>query len=148
MEQRIETLLEKYFEAQTTIAEERELADYFNGDDVAAHLESYRPLFGYFSSEKMQQPQRAIEIETKNVRRYSVKWISIAASVAVALGVGSYAYFQAQPHNLGTYEDPETAFRETQKALAMLSGHVNTGVEGVHYLKEYEDTKNRVFRVN
>ena len=52
---RIEKLLEKYFEAETTIAEEKELKDYFASSDVAQHLEQYKLLFGYFSEAKKQE---------------------------------------------------------------------------------------------
>ena len=76
-------------------------------------------------------------------------WLSVAASVVVLLGVGTYVYMNdnsSKEETLGTYDDPEVAFRQTQKALAMLSAHVNTGIEGVQYLKEYEVAKDKVFR--
>lgn len=39
---RIETLLVKYFEADTSTAEEQELQHYFSQENVAPHLEEYR----------------------------------------------------------------------------------------------------------
>jgi predicted ribosomally synthesized peptide with SipW-like signal peptide len=140
---RIENLLEKYFEGETTIAEEKELQDYFSGD-VAQHLEQYKPMFGYFSIAREQQFEQNIPLKTK--KRKVVAWISVAASAVVLVGVGTFAYFnQTQNQDLGTYDSPEEAFRETQKALAMLSDHVNTGVESVQYIQTYEATKDRVF---
>lgn len=44
-------LLEKYWQAETTVAEERALADYFRRDAVDAELEPYRELFAYFGEE-------------------------------------------------------------------------------------------------
>ena len=49
---RIENLLEKYFEGETSIAEEKELKVYFSSGDVAQHLEQYKAIFGYFSEAK------------------------------------------------------------------------------------------------
>ena len=144
---KIDTLLEKYFEGETTIAEEKELQSYFSGSDVAQHLEQYRPMFGYFTQAREQQFERAVPLHPR--KRKAVAWLSVAASVAVLIGIGTFAYnnMQNQPkQDLGTYDDPEVAFRETQKALDMLAAHVNTGVESVGYINEYEQSKDLVFK--
>lgn len=144
---KIEILIEKYFQGNTSIAEENELRNYFSSVDVAQHLEQYRPLFGYFSQAKEQEFRQAIPLQTK---KRNVAWLSVAASVVVLLGIGTYVYqYNNQPapqSNLGTYDDPEVAFKETQKALAMLSSHVNTGIESVQYIQEYEHSKNLIFK--
>lgn len=144
---KIETLLEKYFEGETTIAQETQLQEYFSSPDVAQHLEQYRPMFGYFSKAREQQFEQTLPLQPR--KRKAVAWLSVAASVVVLLGVGTFAYNNMQDSSsdeLGTYDDPEIAFRETQKALDMLAGHVNTGVESVSYINEYEDSKNLVFK--
>ena len=46
---KIENLVEKYFQAETSIAEENELRNYFSSQNVVAHLEQYKPLFAYLS---------------------------------------------------------------------------------------------------
>ncbi|SCY66260.1 hypothetical protein [Flavobacterium caeni] len=140
---KIEQLLEKYFEGETTTAQEKQLQDYFSGD-VPAHLEQYKPMFGYFSLAREQQFEQTVPLQSGKRKR--VAWLSVAASVVVLVGVGTFAYFnQTQPQDLGTYDSPEEAFRETQKALALLSSHVNTGVESVQYMQTFEATKDRVF---
>jgi hypothetical protein len=50
--------------------------------------------------------------------------------------------------DLGTYENPEIALKETQKALSLLSKHVNTGYKSVHVIEEYEITKDKIFNLN
>ena len=144
---RIENLLEKYFEAETSIAEEKELKDYFASSDVAPPLEQYKPLFGYVVQAKQEQFTATIPLKTK--KRKSVVWLSVAASIAVLLGVSLFTfnhYNQPKSNDLGTYDDPEVAFRETQKALAMISEHVNKGIGSMQYLNEYEQSKNRIFK--
>ena len=144
---RIENLLEKYFEAETSIAEEKELKAYFSSSGVAQHLEQYKPLFGYTVKAKHEQFTATIPLKTK--KRKSGVWLSIAASATVFLGVGLFTlhtYKQSQPQDLGVIDDPEVAFRETQKALAMISESVNTGIGSMGYLKEYEQSKNRIFK--
>lgn len=141
---KIEQLLEKYFDGQTSIAEEKELRTYFSSDHVAPPLEQYKPMFGYFTVAKEQQFEQDVPLRSK--KRKVVAWLSVAASVVVLVGVGTFAYFnQPQSQDLGTYDSPEEAFRETQKALAMLSENVNTGVESVQYIQEFETAKDKIF---
>jgi hypothetical protein len=143
---KMEALLEKYFEGETSIAEENELKDYFSSSNVAEHLEQYRPLFGYFVEAKEQKLADNVTLITT---KRKVAWLSFAASVVVMLGIGTYTYFNnntiAKSQELGTYDDPEVALVETQKALAMLSNQVNIGIESVQYIQMYEVTKNKAF---
>jgi len=147
---KIENILDKYFQGETTIAEEKELKEYFSSSNVAQHLEQYKPLFGYFSQVKQQKTTQEIPLQTK---KRNVAWLSIAASAVVLLGIGTFYYVseeQTTPvvaqSELGTYDDPEEALAATQKALALLSNNVNVGIESVHYIQEYEQSKNKIFK--
>jgi hypothetical protein len=144
---KIEKLLEKYFDAETSITEENELRRYFSSEEVAPHLEQYKLVFGYFANEKTQHYSKEI---IKKTKRINTKWYAIAASIVILLGIGTFSLIdQKMPQNniaLGTYNNPEEAFKETQKALAMLSTNVNVGIESVQYVQEFEVTKNRVFK--
>lgn len=151
---KIENILEKYFQGETSIAEENQLKEYFSSSDVAQHLEQYKPIFGYFSQVKQQKSTQEIPLILKpQNKKRNVAWLSIAASVVVLLGIGTY--FMISEKNaapavaqteLGTYDDPEEALKATQKALALLSNNVNVGIESVQYIKEYEQSKNRIFK--
>lgn len=147
---KIENILEKYFQGETTIAEENELKEYFSSPNVAQHLEQYKPMFGYFSQVKQQKTTQEIPLQTK---KRNVAWLSIAASAVVLLGIGTF-YFASQKttapavaqSELGTYDNPEEALAETQKALALLSNNVNVGIGSVQYIQEYEQSKNKIFK--
>lgn len=144
---RIEKLIDKYFEGETSIAEEKELKEYFSSPDVAQHLEQYQAVFGYFSQAKQEQFSATIPLQSK--KQTKVVWLSIAASVVVMLSIGYFTYQNVSETNqesLGVIDDPEVAFRETQKALALISKHVNTGIESVSYLNEYQESKNKIFK--
>ncbi|MNQ73699.1 hypothetical protein D3C85_884410 [compost metagenome] len=147
---KIENILEKYFQGETTIAEEKELKEYFSSPNVAQHLEQYKPMFGYFSQVKQQKTTQEIPLQTK---KRNVAWLSIAASVVVLLGIGTFYYVSQETatpvvaqSELGTYDDPEEALAATQKALALLSNNVNVGIESVQYIQEYEQSKNKIFK--
>ena len=149
---RIEKLINKYFEGETSIAEENELKVYFSSSDVAQHLKQYQPIFGYFSQAKEQQFTQEIPLLTKSrdKKRSIVMWLSIAASVVVMLGVGTFMYFESNKSeqfvDCTPEDNPELALEQTQKALALVSEHLNTGIESVGYLNEYENTKNKIFK--
>jgi hypothetical protein len=61
---------------------------------------------------------------------------------------GTYVFFdkEVSSEDLGTYDNPETAMKETQKALALLSNHVNVGIESVICVEQYENSKNLIFK--
>jgi hypothetical protein len=146
---KIEKLLEKYFDGETNVEEEKELQIYFRTADVAPHLKQYKAIFDYFSLAATQELNQKTQIKPKLQKKKRVKIsLAIAASILVLLGVGTYVYVEkeAASQNLGTYDNPEEAMKETQKALAMLSNHVNVGIETVIVLKHYEDSKNLIFK--
>jgi hypothetical protein len=147
---RIEKLIDKYFEGETSIAEENELKTYFSSLDVAQHLQQYKPVFGYFSQAKAEEFKAEIPLNTK--KRNVAVWLSIAASFVIMLGVGTFMYLNTLEETpstataYGTYDDPEKALAETEKALALVSEHLNTGIESVSYINEYNNSKNKIFK--
>jgi hypothetical protein len=142
----IEILIEKYFQGETSIAEEKELRSYFSSTNVAPHLEQHKAMFGFFAKAKQEEFKQEILPKTKKLK---VMWLSIAATITVLLGFATFFMLNnnVQPSNeLGSYDSPEVAFVETQKALALLSSNVNVGIESVSYVHEYELTKSRIFK--
>ena len=142
----VEQLLEKYFQGETTIAEEKQLKAYFSSNDVAPHLAKYQTLFGYFEIQKGTQFEQKLPLQPR--KQSTVKWIGIAASFVVLFGLATFYFYPSEPkkEDLGTYDNPEEAFAATQKALLMVSEQVNIGMESVVYLEEYEKTKKTIFK--
>lgn len=145
---RIEKLLENYFQGETNLVEEQELKNYFASGNVAPNLKQYQSMFGYFSEAKNQKFTKEIVIQNK---KKNTVWLSIAASVTILLGVGVFSYLNMETKTkttgeLGTYDDPEVAFRETQKALNMVSENVNVGIKSVEYVNEYQESRNLIFK--
>lgn len=136
----IEKLLEKYFEATTTVAEEEVLREYFSKDDVEPHLEKYAPLFNYLSHAKEERFTRQVPLKP---RKYNYKWLSIAAVAVLALGTyfgpGAYRDYQEQ-------QEAEYAYNETKKALSLLASNLDRGTEKVAYLNEFEQAKQKIYK--
>lgn len=133
----IEKLIEKYFEATTSVAEEEALRAYFSQESVAPHLEQYAPMFQYFSSAKRERFTKQVPLKPRK-RLYG--WISAAAAVAICVGV----YFnQPDPGS-----DPMKGFTQeeiasAQAALALLGDNFNKGAQQISHLEEFEKNTNR-----
>lgn len=133
---KIEQLLEKYLEAETTLQEETVLSEYFKSTNVAPHLEEYRALFGYFTESRTEKFTQTIQLKRE---KKNWKWLSVAASVvllfSVYTGYVKYQEYQAQK-----------AFEETQMAFQLLSENLNKSTVALAYLGEYETTTNKIFK--
>src|SRR5579859_7007753 len=133
---RIEQLLEKYWNAETSLEEEQELRRFFNGEDVPGNLKETAALFRYFESEKSRSLGENFDAAvTKQIRqRQGGKMISmtnwfqvarVAAGVAVvvaAVYLIGHEVRKSSPNEItDTESDPKLAFEETKKALLMIS---------------------------
>lgn len=160
----IEQLLEKYENAETTLAEEAQIRDYFAQDDIPAHLESYKLLFQYVSHTKQEQFTKHVPLQTKRTKVY--QWISVAAVAVLMLG----AYFQVTEMNQKTTLDDLNheqlmAYNQTMavftlvsskfnegtdnlSALNLVSSKLNEGAENLTHLKEFNETTNKIIKTS
>ncbi len=140
----IEKLLEKYFEATTTVAEEKVLNEYFSKEDVAPHLEEYKSMFNYFTDAKKDRFTKIIPLKTEKKKNY-LKWISVAAIVVLSFGI--YFNNYNKPSNSITNKYTQAELESAQKALVLLSNNFNLGTEKASYLTEFEKNTNK-FLIN
>ncbi|MDX1471338.1 MAG: hypothetical protein R3213_07560 [Flavobacteriaceae bacterium] len=121
---KIEKLLEKYEDGETSIAEERLLKNFFAKDNVPQHLISYKPIFNYFSETKSEQYEPKVSFTHK--RKFSYGWISIAAGLVIMLGL----YFgQTSTNSQQEKEEALMAYNQTMEALNMVAVNLNQGKE-------------------
>ena len=135
---KIGILLEKYFEAETTIAEEKELRAYFASDKVAPQHEQYSPLFQHISVSQAEKYEGEVTIRKPRVH---LRWISVAAVAVLAFGIYFGKSYQDQ-------REAEYAYQETRKALQLLAENLERGNEKVAYLNEFEKTKQKIYKHN
>jgi hypothetical protein len=134
----IERLLEKYFEARTTEAEERVLRDYFTGGSVAEHLQEYSALFSYFSAAREERFTKQVPLKP---RRNYYQWISVAASVVLVAGIYFGNEYQEK-------RQAEYAYQQTKKALGLLAQNLDRGTEKMAYLNEFQEAKQKIYKNN
>jgi len=143
---KIESLLEKYLEAETTVKEEEVLQDYFSSANVDPSLESYRSLFQFFATEKeivLTEEERIITLPRKhNKKKIFTTLGSIAAILILALSVFQFSNFQ-KDHRV-VEGNHELAMKNTQDLLNMVTGAVANSKENLMYLKEIQRTKDKL----
>lgn len=138
-------MLDKYFQAETSVEEERVLAEYFRGahEDLPAEWEPYRRLFGYYEEESHVGVSEGFDRKVLEritpargggaVVRHFPWWM---AAAVILLSFGSIFLFAPQEktreiavqHEVtDTFEDPEQALAAIQKALFRAGKGLNTG---------------------
>jgi len=134
MDSKIELLLEKYWKCETSLEEEKELRDFFNGQAVPEGLKETADLFKYFELQRNEKLSATdfdsrLQAHTRGKQGRTVKMFftsaKIAAGVAVLIAAGYLVREEIRksyPTEVAdTYSDPELAFEETKKALLMIS---------------------------
>ena len=134
----IEELLQKYWNAETSLEEEQQLREFFNCEPVPENLKETASLFRYFETQKLLGVNDvSFDANLKKKLKPAGKVISLSmiqlARIAAGLLVVIAATFfirqevkKAYPDvNEDTYTDPKVAFEETKKALMMISKSFN-----------------------
>ncbi len=135
---RIEKLLERYFEATTTVAEEETLRDFFASGNIPVHLKPYAPMFQYFSEAKEERYTKQVPLKP---RKKYLEWASVAAVVVLIFGI----YFGTAYGKQQEQRKAEYAYQQTKKALSLVAANFERGTEKVAYLKEFEATKEKIY---
>ncbi|WP_405246237.1 hypothetical protein [Cellulophaga sp. Asnod2-G02] len=139
----IDNILEKYFDAETTIAEEKALKEYFVNGSVKPEHEKYAPMFTHLANAKEEKFTKQIPLQQK---KSNAKWFSAAAVAMLLLGLylGNNYIEQKRIEK----EQAAYAYQETKRALNLLAQNFNKGKEKIAYLKEFEQTKQKIYNNN
>lgn len=147
---RIEKLLEKYYEAETSLKEEKELKDYFARAELPTHLAEHREMFNYFNDSSLETSKRSIKLSSRTI---ALRWLSVAAMLVFFVSI-----FGLYQQNEAEKEQARLAYQETQKALEMISKSLNKGTGAIAQLdnfnkgtsamaelQAFENTQSKVF---
>jgi len=158
---RIEQLIEKYENGETTLQEEQQLKDYFSQETVAPHLEMYQPMFQYFIQTQKEQFTKDVPLEPKKtINLY--RWIAVAAVAIFMLGIYIVVGNESKTlDNLSSeeqlaYNQTIEAFsilssnfnkgKENMNALGLMSNSIEKGTQKITYLNEFSRTTNKIFK--
>jgi len=159
---KIEQLLKKYDNGETSLQEEQQLKHYFTQETVAPHLEVYKSMFQYFL--QTQQEQFTKDVPLKPRKTFTLyKWISVAAVAVIMLGVytqvgNSRSFSDLSDEELYAYNQTMKVFNlvssklnqgsENMNALNLVSSNFNKGAESIVYINEFSKTTNKFLKTN
>lgn len=140
MDSRRAELLEKYWEAETSLEDERELRSLIKEAQETEETEEVKALFNHFESESEIELDDSFddaileviteEKETKviSISGYFKQYASIAAAVIV-MAISGYLFVQNQDQysSEDTFETPEEAYAELKRQLLVVSNYMNKG---------------------
>lgn len=144
---KIEKLLQRYDEGETSLSEEKLLRAYFLNEEVPEHLKSYQLMF-MFSAKQAEKTFESMPQVSSKKNWYA--WSSIAAILIVALGVFFFndSSRMLNENDLGTISDEELALQKTKETLNMVSQIMNEGKSDLVYLKEFNKTTNKIIQID
>jgi len=122
--EKMNELLEKYFEGVTNLDEEKELREYFASENVTKEHEPYRALFAAFGeelAEKASAPLKKVLPKQQSIKRIWIRsfaYSGIAATILITLWI-------QRPNQSENYavvagnriEDPEYAQKYAERKL-------------------------------
>jgi hypothetical protein len=129
---KIDQLLDRYWQCETSVEEEQRLQDFFlNETDIPTHLIQYQSLFEYRDAKQAEKLSddfdekilKKIGAQPKRRKMVFLPLMKIAASIALIIGLG----FTAYQHHVRT---EQAQARETVlDALFMISDNLQQGEE-------------------
>ncbi len=150
----IESLLDKFYEGNTTLQEEQVLREFFTGKDVPEYLKSHQGQFVYAHDRqqyemvndalekelfaKLEQETETSRVVSMRPHRSRLGFIfGIAASLLLLVGL--FATFRndffkpASTIAIGT--DQTAAYNDVHQALLLVSGNLNCGLKQAERLQ-------------
>lgn len=137
--QEIRQLLQRYFNGESSVEDEKRLENYFQSGEVAKEVAEYAEFFGGISELASIVDDSTIEEdvmdyilenEHQEKKRFRKLWLNvtgIAASVIIVLG--GFLLFQEQRKPFDdTFEDPQQAYAYAEQTLQFVSGKYSKGL--------------------
>lgn len=138
MESRIKGLLEKYWQGETAVEEERLIKDYFknNPDQSPEGLH-----FGEIENRKRNFPNKTFDHPGRKISRMR---LTAAAAVLIILIALPFVFQQNDQNDQFAVEDPMEAFEVTRTSLMMVSEGLNKGKTYSKELTKFNVAQERI----
>ena len=155
---KIEELLQKYWDCETSLEEEQQLHEYFSNEEVPDQWKETATLFRYFEQQKNTgvnpQFEKSVIAQLKKPRGRVTNLVQtslkIAAGVAVLVAAVFFVRQEIRKSDVvamedtgDTFDDPQKALEETKKALLMISkgfGSAEKQAKKINLINEAQKT--------
>lgn len=124
----IDELLNRFFDGDTTCAEDRALQAYFaDTDTLPEHLRQYAPMFAWYADGMPTEPGAELKPAAAPRRRAGIKpllwWASTAAAVAIVFAAGWQRHTDAATDNM--------LARQYEGSYTEVNGVINTDIADI-----------------
>ena len=155
----IRKILDRFYQGETTLEEERMLEEYFSSTTVPQELIPDKDLFQSIGAgndsvvvptdlnQKIIDAIGHVESKATRTRRISLFSLSgLAAGLLIMIAV--YLFFirtdkpelLASNQMIDTFQDPMDAYEEAKRALAFVSSKLNNGTNELEHVKQVRKT--------
>jgi hypothetical protein len=129
MKKRIDELLERYWEANSTLEEEKELKILLHNHPG---YELEKQLFGILDEYKGEMPQKIQMPSIQKGRSTVIYWIGWAASIALVVG------FIWLWNDYDKKRQEELAYQEVMQALSLIQANLQKGQKQLQPLNDFK----------
>jgi len=152
---KLEELLQKYWDCETSLEEQQQLREYFCSVNVPEQWKETAALFHYFEQQKQKSVNEQFDrtmlgrIKTSpkgKVTNLVQTSLRIAAGVAVLVAAVFFVRQEIRNNDAvameDTFDDPKKALEETKKALLMISkgfGRAEQQAKKINLLNEAQE---------
>ncbi len=147
----VEIILEKYWEGNSSMEEERLIKDFFAFGDVPEHLEQYRELF--IAEELWVNPLIGRDFDkeiiekingTKNQSRWNLLKIAAIGLILIITYISVYQFDNQKVLAEDTTESPEAALAETKRAFLMIAEAMTISEKQVLMFSKLDETNEKI----
>jgi len=148
---RIKSLLDKFYKGDTSIAEEKELEEYFIHQEVPDELAAEKELFSSFSAgaapvdvpddlenkilTSLDKAERSV-VRSRRINIYSISGLAAGLLILFSIYMGFLRDNSFRSVSQYAIEDPDLAYEEAKSALEYVSYKLNSGTAELTNLKE------------
>jgi hypothetical protein len=159
---KIDELLNKYWNCESSLEEEQQLKEYFRGREIPEQWKETAALFRYFEENKKktlsdvsfdhQVMEKVKSPEKGKVVKLVQNSLRIAAGIAVLMIAIWFVRNEIRTNTIAqnsnqvkdTYDDPKMALEETKKAFLMISKSFGTAEEQAKKINMFNEAQEEI----